>query len=70
MTFIDIATIVPALVAAGGTFYAIAKFVSRVDRNTEATERLTASFDRAAERTDAMLSDHEHRITVLETKGA
>jgi hypothetical protein len=42
--------------------------VSKVDRNTEATERLTASFDRASERTEKMLADHEHRITVLEVK--
>lgn len=51
-----------AIVALLVFIYTIAKWVGRVDRNTEATDRLTNSLTRV---TDTLL-DHEVRITVLE----
>lgn len=68
MSITELSTIVPAVIAVGGVFYGMFRFISKVDRNTEATERLTAVFAKFADRTDDPLRDHEHRITVLETK--
>ncbi len=56
------------MLAVGGVFYGMARFISKVDQNTAATERSTAVFDRFTERTRDTLADHEKRITVLETK--
>lgn len=51
-----------------GAVYAIGRFSGRVDENTRATDRLTAAYERQAEKTDEKLSDHETRITVIETR--
>jgi hypothetical protein len=50
----------------GGSLWGIARWTARVDRNTEATDRLTTSFDTFSEKVQGKLSDHEVRITILE----
>lgn len=51
-------------VAAG--VWAIARWTAKVDKNTDATERLTAVFDGFAEKITDRVNEHEVRITVLE----
>lgn len=68
MSVNELSTLVPALVAVVGFFYGMSRFIGKVDQNTKAMEKLTAVFDKFTEKTTDTLSDHEHRITVLETK--
>ena len=64
----SVVTIIIGTVGIGGFLYAIAKWVGRVDANTAATIRLTTAFEKHADVVDTKLGDHEHRITILETK--
>ena len=56
-----------AAITVCGVLYSTGKFTARVEENTRATTRLTAAFDKHADKTDARLDDHEKRITVVET---
>jgi hypothetical protein len=62
-----IIAIIMCALALGGVARGIFKWISRMDRNTEATERLTNSFDRFADRVETNLLDHTARIVRLET---
>jgi hypothetical protein len=63
-----VAAIMCAL-ALGGVIRGLFKWLAGIERLTLATERLTAAFNSHAEKTGNQLADHEHRITVLETRG-
>jgi hypothetical protein len=63
-----IAAAIMASIALGGVAKGIFKWIARMDRNTEATERLTDSFELFSEKVGDTLTNHEHRITVLETR--
>lgn len=62
-TLIDAAV---AAVTVGGCLWGIARWTARVDRNTEATDKLTASFDSFSDKVTGTLTDHEVRIKLLE----
>ncbi len=69
-TITTVGSLVTIVIGAGGIvgfFYAVAKWVGRVDANTDATERLTTAFEKHADTVTNKLGDHEHRITILET---
>ena len=42
----------------------MARFIGKIDRNSDATERLTQAFEKSGN----MLLDHERRITRIETR--
>lgn len=64
MTLVSALGAIAAGIAVLAFIFTIARWVGKVDRNTEATDRLTNSLTRV---TDTLL-DHEVRITVLEKK--
>lgn len=69
MTFHDpalwIAAIVPIL-ALCALFYGIMRWVSKMDANTSATEKLTSVFQLFTTSVDGRFLDHESRISKLE----
>jgi hypothetical protein len=68
LVFEALAVIIPALGGISGMLYAVGRWVGKVDENTKATDRLTAAFDKHADRVDAKLDDHDARLVVVETK--
>lgn len=67
----DAGTVTEIIIAACtvlGVLYGGARWIGKIDRNTEATERLTSAFEKHAERVVEKLEDHEVRITVLESR--
>lgn len=58
--------ILVAVVTIGTALVALVRWVGRVDRNTDATNRLTAAFELFTRRIDDRLTDHETRISRLE----
>jgi type II secretory pathway pseudopilin PulG len=63
-----IVAIVMCVVTLLGLLRGLGKWVAGVERNTEATDRLAQAFDAFAEKTGNTLADHEHRLTVVETR--
>lgn len=55
-------------VASAKLVSAIDKLSLRIDINTDATGKLSESFGKFTEETNGSLVDHEHRLTVLETR--
>lgn len=60
-----------AAVAVAGVIYQIGRWTSRVDANTTATDKLTATFENHATRVDDMLADHgdmlaDHRVMLAD----
>ena len=58
--------IIVGICTIAGMFVGFARWLGRVDRNTEATDRLTASFEKFSDKTGSALLNHEKRITRLE----
>jgi hypothetical protein len=59
---------IAALIAIVSVIFAIAKWVSKLEANTGATERLTTVFEHFVEKVGITLEDHSQRLTRLETK--
>lgn len=55
---------IAAFVTVLATVLAVGRWTGRVDQLAKAIDKLTAVF----EKMDSRLDDHEHRITVVETK--
>ena len=53
-----------------GVLFTGVRWVGKVDRNTEATEKLTTAFDTFSDRISGKVDDHEVRIRVLESKNS
>jgi hypothetical protein len=68
MGILEIIAIISCVVTLGGAGRGTFKWFHGIERNTEATDRLTAAFETFAEKTGDALADHEHRLTVLETR--
>lgn len=66
MTPLDYLYLAVAVCTLLGFFVGIARWIGKIERNTEATERLTNSFDVFTDRIDVRLTDHEQRISRLE----
>ncbi|HXL88356.1 MAG TPA: hypothetical protein VN969_05130 [Streptosporangiaceae bacterium] len=63
-----IIAIIMCVIALLGLLRGLGKWVAGVERNTEATDRLAQAFDSFAEKTTSVLADHEHRLTIVETR--
>jgi hypothetical protein len=57
-----------AAIAAGGFIYSAGRNSARVGEIARSVDKLTSVFEKVVERYDEMFKDHEHRITVVETK--
>jgi hypothetical protein len=65
MTQIIIEIFAAAVPFAGG-LWAIARWTAKVDKNTEATEKLTAAYDTFTEKISTKVTDLDVRVTLLE----
>jgi hypothetical protein len=62
LTLEIVVSVLVILAAIKGVFV----WIAHVDQNTQATERLTQSFDAFTEKIDTRLTNHETRISRLE----
>jgi hypothetical protein len=58
--------IIVAVMLIGGGLLGLFRWFGKLERNTDATERLTAAFDAFTDRIDTRLTNHETRISQLE----
>jgi hypothetical protein len=65
-TLYIVIAIIVGLCTLVGMFVGFARWLGRVDRNTEATDRLTTAFEKFSDKTGSALLNHEKRITRLE----
>lgn len=65
-----IASLVPSSLALLGMLLYGMRWVSKMDRNTEATEELTRAFNTFSDRISFKVDDHEVRLRVLESRNA
>lgn len=61
-----IASLVPACIAFLGALFMFARWVGKIDRNTVATEDLTAAFQSFSDKMMSKVDDHEIRLRVIE----
>lgn len=60
-------SITTCIILVGG-ISALGRWIGKLDRNSEATEALTAAFNKFTEKTSDTLIDHEIRLVKLEDK--
>lgn len=58
--------VVAGLLPVCGLLWGIARWTAKVDRASDAIDRLTDAFNAFTEKVQGTLTDHEIRITVLE----
>lgn len=68
MVILPIIGAVAACLAILTFIWAVARWTTRIDLNTTATERLTQTFEHFVERVGNTLEDHGVRLTKLETR--
>lgn len=68
MTLVTALELIPSFLALIGALVMFMRWVGKIDRNTQATEKLTEAFDTFSDRISLRVDDHEVRIRVLESK--
>jgi hypothetical protein len=68
VTWVTAASLIPSFLALAGALVMLIRWVGKIDRNTEATERLTRAFDAFSDKISGRVDDHEVRIRVLESR--
>lgn len=58
--------IIVASITVGGALWSVARWTAKVERASDAIDRLTDAFTSFTEKVQGTLTDHEVRITVLE----